>query len=89
MAEKKKFTDGEKVPSDLITQLEAAELREVDLQVVNNWVRRGHVRSYEQYGKTLVSRSEVLSYIPASAGRPPKEKPESVTNSSKKKSRKK
>ena len=59
-------------PADLITQVEAAELRGLDLQVVNNWVRRGRIRSFERYGKTLVSRSEVLSYEPASAGRPPK-----------------
>lgn len=52
-----------------ITQLEAAELRKVTLQVVNNWVRRGRVRSKEKYGKVLVSRADVLAYEPTKPGR--------------------
>jgi len=55
-----------KMPKDLITQTEAAELRGVDLSVVNQWVRRGRVPSYEQFGKNLVSRAEVLKYDPES-----------------------
>lgn len=52
-----------------ITQLEAANLRGVTLQVVNNWVRRGRVRSKEKYGKVLVSRADVLAYQPTRPGR--------------------
>ena len=55
-----------------ITQLEAAELRNVGLQVINNWARRGHVRTKEKYGKVLVSRSDVLAYKPSKPGPKPK-----------------
>jgi len=45
-----------------ITQVQAAELRNVSLQVINNWVRRERIRAREKYGKVLVSRSDVLAY---------------------------
>jgi hypothetical protein len=69
---KKKERSKEAVPDDLITQTEAADLRGVDLGAVNQWVRRGRVRSFEKYGRRLVSRSEVLSYDPGAhkGGRP-------------------
>ena len=57
---------------DLITQTEAAGLRGVSLRAINNLVRRGRLRAVEQFGKTLVYRSEVLSYEPSPGGRPPK-----------------
>lgn len=57
---------------DWITQLEAAELRGVAVQVVNNWVRRGRLRTTERYGKTLVSRGDVLAYEPQKPGPKPK-----------------
>lgn len=56
--------------SDWITQNDAAELRGVSVQVINNWVRRGHIKTTELYGKTLVSKSDVLSYEPSKGGRP-------------------
>jgi hypothetical protein len=59
---------------DWITQLEAAELRGVAVQVVNNWVRRGRIRAKERYGKVLVSRSGVLAYEPQKPGPKPKNK---------------
>ena len=61
---------------DWITQTEAAELRGLSVQVVHNWVRRGRVRTTERYGKTLVSRADVLAYNPVEnrGGRPPKPK---------------
>jgi hypothetical protein len=61
---------------DWITQLEAAGLRDVTIQVVNNWIRRGRVRTKEVYGKVLVSRSDVLSYTPLKPGPIPKAKGE-------------
>lgn len=54
-----------------ITQLEAATLRGVSLQVINNWARRGRVRTKEMYGKLLVSRADVLAYKPEKPGRKP------------------
>lgn len=61
---------------DWITQTDAAGLRGVSLQAVNNWTRRQHIRTMEHYGKVLVSRSDVLSYDPSEnkGGRPPKAK---------------
>jgi hypothetical protein len=69
---KKKERPKESTPDDLITQTEAAGLCGVDLGVVNQWVRRARVRSFEKYGRRLVSRSEVLSYDPGAnkGGRP-------------------
>lgn len=58
--------------NDLITQTEAAELRRVSLRSINNLIRRGRLRSVEQFGKTLVYRSEVLAYEPSPGGRPSK-----------------
>ncbi len=58
---------------DLITQTEAAELRGVSLRSINNLIRRGRLRSVEQFGKTLVYRSEVLAYEPSPGGRPSKQ----------------
>lgn len=57
---------------DWITQREAAELRGVAVQVINNWVRRGRLRTTERYGKILVSRGEVLAYEPQKPGPKPK-----------------
>ncbi len=66
---------------DLITQTEAAELRGVSLRSINNLVQRGRLKSFEQFGRTLVYRSEVLAFEPLKGGRPPKaastEKPKS------------
>ncbi|MFL6210536.1 MAG: helix-turn-helix domain-containing protein [Pyrinomonadaceae bacterium] len=56
----------------LITQSEAAALRGVSLSSINNLVRRGRLRSVEQFGKRLVYRADVLAYVPDKGGRPPK-----------------
>jgi predicted site-specific integrase-resolvase len=57
---------------DLITQADAAGLRGVDLRTLNQWVRRGRVRSELKYGKRLVNRADVMAYDPAAnkGGRP-------------------
>lgn len=52
------------LPSDLITQSEAAELRGLSVSAIGQWVRRGRVRSFELYGRRLVSRAEVMAYDP-------------------------
>lgn len=63
---------------DLITQSEAAELKGTTVSAVGQWVRRGRIRSFEKYGRRLVSRAEVVAYEPDmnKGGRPPKAKDE-------------
>jgi hypothetical protein len=56
--------------SDLITQSEAATLRGVSLASINDLVRRGRLRSVEQFGKRLVYRADVLSFAPSPGGWP-------------------
>jgi excisionase family DNA binding protein len=53
---------GEEMPDDLITITEAAELKGVSISTISHAVRRGRITRYEKYGKTLVSRSEVVNY---------------------------
>ncbi len=60
-------TDG-----DLITLSEAAQLRNKSVSAISHLVRRGRLRSVEQFGKNLVYRSEVLSFEPEKGGRPSK-----------------
>lgn len=58
------------MPDDLITLGAAARLRGYkDASAIGQLIRRGHVRRYEAYGKPLVSRSEVLGYVPDKGGR--------------------
>lgn len=47
---------------ELITQTEAAQLRQVTVSSINGLVKRGRLRSEERHGKILVYRSEVLSF---------------------------
>jgi hypothetical protein len=58
----------------LITQTEAARLKNTTLSVVNQWVRRGRVRSVDLFGRKLVYRDDVLAYNPEDnkGGRPPR-----------------
>lgn len=49
---------------DFITQKDAAELRGVELSIINTWVRRKRVVTDKRYGKTLVSRRSVMAYKP-------------------------
>jgi hypothetical protein len=64
--------------NELITQTEAAELRGVSLRSINNLVRRGRLRSVEQFGKKLLYRNEVESFEPEKGGRPPAQKVEAT-----------
>jgi hypothetical protein len=63
----------------LITQTEAARLKGTTLSVVNQWVRRGRVRSVDLFGRKLVYREDVLAYNPEDnkGGRPPKQERQS------------
>jgi len=55
---------------DLITQSQAADLRGVSIQTINNWIKRGHIKGYERYEKILVSKAEIKAFQPKLAGRP-------------------
>lgn len=69
----KKKREAPKLPDDLITLNEAAELRGyADSSAINQLIRRGRINRYEVYGKPLVSRSEVEKYVPVKPGPKPK-----------------
>lgn len=48
-------------------------MRGVSLRSINNLVRRGRLRSVEQFGKKLVYRAEVENFEPDKGGRPPRQ----------------
>jgi hypothetical protein len=78
---------GIKGTEGLITQSEAARLKGTTLPVVNQWVRRGRVRSVDLFGRKLVYRDDVLAYNPEEnkGGRPPKSKEEKASGKGSKK----
>jgi excisionase family DNA binding protein len=57
---------------DLITQKEAAEIRGVSVQAINDLVRRGRLKTVTIAGRKCLSRSEVKKFKPRAAGRPKK-----------------
>ena len=61
------------VPSDWISQSEAAELRGVSRQAISKLVRNGRLRTLQVGGHTLVHRHDLLTYRPKPAGRRPSE----------------
>jgi excisionase family DNA binding protein len=58
------------VPSDWISQAQAAQLRGVSRQAIAKLVRKGRLKSIVVGGHILVSRADVLSFQPRAAGRP-------------------
>jgi len=63
----KSLEEGGEMPSDLLTQTEAAKLTGISLKAVNSAVRDGRLTGYPNYaatnprkGRTLVSRAEVM-----------------------------
>lgn len=71
MVTKKKAYKGDEEVSDWVSQKEAADARGVELNVVNNWLSRGRLKhSKTQFGRRLVSLSEVLNYEPGQGGWP-------------------
>ena len=56
--------------SDLITQAEAARLRNVSREAIYGLVARGKLQVVEIGGQKFVRRSEVENYIPEVGGRP-------------------
>ena len=59
---------------DLITQAEAARLRQVSRSAINDLVKRRKLKVKIIGGQPFVSRKEVLSYEPEVGGRPAKKK---------------
>jgi len=54
---------------DLISQAEAARLRGITRQAVAALVRKGRIKAWTIAGKVLVSRTEIISFVPQAAGR--------------------
>ncbi len=57
--------------ADLITQAEAARLRNVSREAIYGLVARGKLNVVEIGGQKFVRRSEVEVYTPEIGGRPP------------------
>jgi hypothetical protein len=53
---------------DLITQAEAARLRGVTRSAIAYLIAQGRLRTYERFGVTFVSKSEVENYEPMKPG---------------------
>lgn len=68
---KKTVKEGSTVDmEDLISQTEAARLREVTRSAIHRLVKRAKLTGYNVGGRVLVSRREVESFEPGEAGRP-------------------
>ena len=61
---------------DLITQAEAARVRNVTRSAIGYLISQGRLKTYERYGMRLLSRREVTDYEPLKPGPVPKAKPE-------------
>lgn len=70
---------------DLITQAEAARLRGVTRSAIAYLVSQGRLRTYERFGVTFVSKSEVEGYEPLKPGPRPSSTSKKVTKKGAKK----
>ena len=61
-----------------ITQKEASELSGKTISAIHQLTRLGRLRTKKMYGKSLVSRNDILNYQPKKAGRPRKIKEEKL-----------
>lgn len=57
-------------PKEWVSQAEAAELRGVSRQAINELVRKNRFETLEVGGRKLVRREEVINYEPKKGGRP-------------------
>jgi excisionase family DNA binding protein len=57
-------------PPDLITQAEAARLRQCSRQAIAKLVRQGKLRTFLVAGRRLLSRDDVMRYEIKAPGRP-------------------
>lgn len=62
--------------SDLISIGEAAEIRGVSYQAIQDLIKREKLFSYKVGGRRLLSKKEVESFQPEPVGRPSKDKKE-------------
>jgi len=58
--------------SDLITQADAARIRDVSREAIADLITRGRLSTVEVAGQKFVKRSEVEAFVTRKAGRPPK-----------------
>jgi predicted XRE-type DNA-binding protein len=59
-----------KIPIDLITQAEAARIRDVTPEAIANLIKRGRLTAYDIAGRVHVRRSDVENFEKKAAGRP-------------------
>lgn len=64
--------------NDLITQADAARIRDVSREAIADLITRGRLSTIEVAGQKFVKRSEIENFITRKAGRPPKAKPDAA-----------
>lgn len=65
-----------KEEEELITVQEAATLKGVSKTRIHQWINEGRLKKEVRYGRSVVSKSEVMSIEPLPGGRPRKIKSE-------------
>lgn len=58
------------IPSDLISQAEAARLRGCSRQAISRLIQRGKIKVYHIAGFQFLSKAEILKYEAKPGGRP-------------------
>lgn len=66
--------------SDLITQAEAARIRNVSREAIYGLVARGKLEVIAIGGQKFLRRNEVENYLPEVGGRPPAETTQGLNN---------
>ncbi|PYP84007.1 MAG: hypothetical protein DMF61_21450 [Blastocatellia bacterium AA13] len=69
---------------NLITQVEAAEIRGVSVQAISELVKRGKLKTVSLGKRKFLLRSEVEAFEPGAAGRPKKKNGSKAKPTSKK-----
>jgi hypothetical protein len=69
---------------DLITQSEAARLREVTPEAIADLIRRGRLSAIEVGGRKFLRRSEVINFEAQAGGRPAKQSSKTTRGKAKK-----
>lgn len=65
-------TNYEKVTNNWITQSEAARIRGVSRQAINNLVKKGRLKTLEIGSVTFVDKSQIENFQMLNSGRPKK-----------------
>ncbi len=69
--------------NDLITQADAARIREVSREAIADLIKRGRLSTVEVAGQKFVRRSEIDNFTTRAAGRPPRCAPASPAQAAK------